>query len=265
MLDEQNRTTYQREGWVTPAWRLSGAILAAVRQAVDALIAANPEHRPEQIVCPHIVGGADGSLARDEALATVFLDLCRHPEIVAMVADLIGDDVILWGSQLFCKPAGDGMAIPWHQDGHYWPIRPLAACSVWIAIDKSSRENGCMQVIPGSHLGGLIAHESDDDPSLALNRAIPDTAIEQGAAVDIALEPGQVSLHDVNIVHGSAPNVSAKRRAAMVLRYMPATSAFVRDVDDQVMTNGARIHFADRPIWLVHGENRNHENKMLRH
>jgi ectoine hydroxylase-related dioxygenase (phytanoyl-CoA dioxygenase family) len=264
MLEERERSAYSRDGCVTPAWRVPDALLATLREAVDLVIAANPDHRPEQIVCPHIVGGADDSLARDEALTEVFLDLCRHPDIVAMVSDVIGEDVILWGSQLFCKPAGDGMAIPWHQDGHYWPIRPLAACSVWIAIDEASRENGCMRVIPGSHRGGLIDHQSDDDPDLALNDALPDAAIDTDAASDVRLEAGQISLHDVNIVHGSEPNRSTKRRAAMVLRYMPATSEFVREFDDQVTANGHRVHFAERPIWLVHGENRHPNNKMLR-
>ena len=59
--------------------------------------------------------------------------------------------MILWGCHVFCKPAGDGYATPWHQDGHYWPIRPLANCTVWVALEESTIENGCLRVIPRSH------------------------------------------------------------------------------------------------------------------
>jgi len=263
-LSDDECGAYARDGFITPPEPLAKPLVAALRANVDRLIDSNPAHRPEQIVCPHILGGADGSLTKDADLRDFFLDLCHHPDIVAMVSQVIGPDIILWGSQLFSKPPRDGLAIPWHQDGNYWPIDPLAACSVWIAVDESSVENGCMRVVPGSHRLGLLAHETDDDPDLALNEALSDNAFDAGSAVEIALSPGQISLHDVNLVHGSKANHSSKRRAGMVLRYMPATSEFKRDFDDQIMTNGARIHFAKRPIWLVHGENRHPGNHMLR-
>ena len=263
-LSKEECASYARDGFVTPSQPLPTHLFKALRRNVDRLIESNPKHRPEQIVCPHILGGADGSLAEDINLRDFFLDLCHHEDLVGMVSQLIGPDVILWGSQLFSKPPHDGLAIPWHQDGNYWPIEPLAACSVWIAVDEASSDNGCMRVVPGSHRLGLLAHENDDDPDLALNEALSGGAFDADAAVDVALRPGQISLHDVNLVHGSEANRSSKRRAGMVLRYMPATSEFKRDFDDQVMTNGARIHFAKRPIWLVHGENRHPGNSILR-
>lgn len=262
-LSAQECEAFARNGFVTPPWQLPDQLLGALRANVDRLIEKNPTHRPEQIVCPHILRGADGSLTEDPERRDFFLDLCHQEDIVGMVCQLIGDDVILWGSQLFSKAARDGLAIPWHQDGNYWPIHPLAACSVWIAVDEASPENGCMRVVPGSHRLGLLAHQSDDDPDLALNEALSDKTFDAGTAVDVALKPGQISLHDVNLVHGSDANRSAKRRAGMVLRFMPATSHFRRDFDDQIMTSGARVHFADRPIWLVQGENRHPGNSLL--
>lgn len=262
-LKIEEREAFARNGYVTPSWQLPEPLLGALRANVDRLIEGNPEHRPEQIVCPHILRGADGSLKEDPEHRDFFLDLCHQEDIVGMVSQLIGDDVILWGSQLFSKAARDGLAIPWHQDGHYWPIHPLAACSVWIAVDEASPENGCMRVVPGSHRLGLLAHEIDDDPDLALNEALSGEGFDAEAAVDVALQPGQISLHDVNLVHGSEANRSHLRRAGMVLRYMPATSEFRRDFDDQIMTSGARVHFAERPIWLVRGENRHPKNSLL--
>ena len=93
-----------------------------MRDALDALLRDNPGVRPEKLVSAHIEGdngeGVRGSRA--------FLELARDPEIVELVSGVIGDDVILWGCHVFCKPAGEGYETPWHQDGHYWPIRPLA-------------------------------------------------------------------------------------------------------------------------------------------
>ena len=101
--------------------------------------------RPEKLVSAHIEGD-NGEGVRGSAR---FLELARDPEIVDLVSDAIGDDVILWGCHVFCKPAGEGWETPWHQDGHYWPIRPLATCTVWVALDASTAENGCLRVIPG--------------------------------------------------------------------------------------------------------------------
>lgn len=93
----------------------------------------------------------------------VFLDIARHDGILDLVEQLIGPDIILWGCQAFCKPPGDGMEVPWHQDGQYWPIRPLATCTVWIAIDDSVVENGCLRVIPKSHYEKtLFSHLKED-------------------------------------------------------------------------------------------------------
>ena len=72
-----------------------------------------------------------------------------------------------------CKPGGDGMEVPWHQDGQYWPIRPLATCTAWIALDDSTPENGCLKIIPGSHKSRrLFAHETDDSDRVVLRQAL---------------------------------------------------------------------------------------------
>ena len=135
--------SYRREGYVIPRYQLSQDRVDGLRATLDRLIADNPGVRPEKLVSAHIDGENDEGVkgSRD------FLELACAPDIVDMVAQVIGDDVILWGCHVFCKPGGTGYETPWHQDGHYWPIRPLATCTVWIAIDKSDRDNGCLKVI----------------------------------------------------------------------------------------------------------------------
>ena len=148
-LSAEEKAAYARDGIVIPQSRLSAAAVGRLRDALDRLIADNPDRRPEQLVNAHLREGPEGVRGND-----VFLDMARDPAVVELVAGLVGPDVILWGCQVFCKPGGDGMEVPWHQDGHYWPIRPLATTTAWIAIDDSTTENGCMRVIPGSHAAG---------------------------------------------------------------------------------------------------------------
>ncbi|MEL6873822.1 MAG: phytanoyl-CoA dioxygenase family protein, partial [Pseudomonadota bacterium] len=153
VLTEQEVAAYADDGYVIPSFRLKDDRVRALRDTLDRLIRENPGVRPEKLVSAHIEGRNDEGVkgSRD------FLDLAHDPEIVRAVSQLIGDDVILWGCHIFCKPGGSGFETPWHQDGHYWPIRPLATCTVWIALDRSDRENGCLKVIPRSHADCLHA------------------------------------------------------------------------------------------------------------
>ena len=71
-------------------------------------------------------------------------DLLCHPKIVDCVTDLLGPDVVGWGSHYFCKMPGDGKAVTWHQDASYWPLTPSKTVTVWLAVDDADRENACM-------------------------------------------------------------------------------------------------------------------------
>ena len=125
---------YRRQGYVVPAERFSDAAVADMHAAVDAILAANPDHRPEQLVCPHLPGGATKPIQGEQH--TDFLN-GTDPGLRSVLRQVVGENVLMWGSQLFCKPAATGMALPWHQDGDYWPINPMATVSVWIAIDPA--------------------------------------------------------------------------------------------------------------------------------
>jgi hypothetical protein len=138
---------FHEQGWVKPQFRLPAARVDFMRAALDELIRRNPGVRPEKLVSAHIEGD-NGEGVRGSA---AFLDLARDAELVELVVGVIGDDVILWGCHVFCKPPVDGYETPWHQDGHYWPMRPLATCTVWVALEPSKVANGCLRVIPGSH------------------------------------------------------------------------------------------------------------------
>jgi hypothetical protein len=256
-LTDDEIAGYRTDGWVVPTWRLPARRTDEMRDALDALLRDNPRVRPEKLVSAHIEGD-NGEGVRGDAR---FLDLARDRRIVELVSAVIGDDVILWGCHVFCKPAGDGYATPWHQDGHYWPIRPLANCTVWVALEESTIENGCLRVIPRSHRDGVLhEHLHEDRTDLALNQRMADGVFDEAQAVDLELAPGQMSLHDVFMIHGAAPNRSSKRRTGVALRYMPASSVFERRLRPSDGETGVPVDFAHRPLWLVKGIDRSGRN-----
>ena len=256
MLSTEEINHYRREGWVVPRFRLPAARMAAMVDALETLLRQNPGVRPEKLVSAHIEG-KDGEGDNGEGVrgSRAFLDLARDPEIVELVSGVLGEDVILWGCHVFCKPAVEGYETPWHQDGHYWPIRPLATCTAWVALEPSTVENGCLRVIPRSHAERrLHDHLHEDRTDLTLNQRL--AHVDEAAAVDIELQPGEMSLHDVYMIHGARANTSGKRRTGAALRYMPSTSVFERDLRPVDGKSGVPVNFARRPLWLVKGVDR---------
>ncbi len=248
-LSDAERHRYDTQGYVTPAFRLPAGRVAQLREALELTIARNPEIRPERLTSVHTPARPDKAVAGH----AVFLDMAQDPALVELVASVLGEDVALWGCQLFAKPAGHGLEVPMHQDGQYWPIEPLATCTVWVALDRADRENGCLRVIPGSHRDRItFRHRISEREGLVLNQEVDDPRAWTNAPIDVELEAGELSLHDVFMVHGSNANTSARRRAGLAIRYMPTTSWFRRDKPMSAVP-GYPGNFATRPLWLVRG------------
>jgi hypothetical protein len=246
-LTPEQQCAYRSDGYVVPAVRISQQRVDTLNRALEAVVAACPDVRPEQLTGAHIATALSGTLDGP----TPFLSLALDPDLLTLVSGVLGDDIVMWGIQLFCKPGDDGMEVPMHQDGQYWPIRPLATCTVWLALDDSDRHNGCLAVIRGSHRERIhYAHRTRDESNLVLNQAVDDARVPSGTEY-VELESGQLSMHDVYLVHGSSPNTSGRRRAGLAIRYMPATSWFRRDVE--MPFTGYAVQWDTKPIWLARG------------
>ena len=240
MLNDAQIAEYHDKGYVVPDFRLPEDQLEEIRGRHTALLKRHPEFRDNASVL----------LSYDLS----FLNYAREPAILDMVEQLIGPDICLWNMSFFAKPALNGKKTPWHQDGQYWPIRPLASCSVWIAIDDVGVENGCMRVIPGSHRNeGLLRHHLNTSDDLTLNQELDEDQFDEEDAVDIVLKPGQMSFHDINLVHGSRHNRSRNRRAGFVLRYMPTTSHFDRELGQKFEQGSSVVNFSERALYLARG------------
>ena len=247
MLSDAQAEAYHERGYIIADFRLSELVLEDLRADQKRLVAREPRFRD---LCPNLL-----------AYDLRFLELARTPEILDMVEQLIGPDFALWNSSLFSKPERDGQRTPWHQDGQYWPIRPLATCTVWIALDDSTPENGCLQVIPGSHRERrLRAHRSLEAKDVTLNQELDPSECDASKAADIVLEAGQMLLHDVYLLHGSQANQSPRPRRGMTLRFMPTTSHFDRELATRQAADLAVLDHAERTLFLMRGVDRSGRN-----
>ena len=256
-LTEKDIANYHANGYVIPKYRLEPEFLKELQDALNTLIANNPGVRPEKLVSAHIEGRNDEGVTGSQ----IFLQLAMHPPIIDLVEQLIGPDIILWGCHVFCKPASEGYETPWHQDGHYWPIRPLANCTVWVALEPSTQENGCLRVIPGSHTAKqLYEHLHEDRNDLTLNQRMAEGTFDESQAADLELQPGEMSMHDIYMIHGAKANTSQQRRTGVALRFMPGTSLFDRNLRPSDGKTGVSVSFATRPLWLLRGEDKTGQN-----
>jgi ectoine hydroxylase-related dioxygenase (phytanoyl-CoA dioxygenase family) len=264
VLSDAEVAQFHERGLIVAPLRLSQQTNAAMHASLEQLLAFRDDVAPESLICPHIPALGRGRDEEAIALAAEWFGYATRPEILDCVEALIGPDIVLWGSQVFCKPAHTGRRIPWHQDGKYWPMRPLATVSAWIAIDDATPENGNMRFIPGSHRAGrVVPHRFNGDPGLVLPEEVVPGGFDESAALDDSLDAGEFSLHDVFLIHGSEANRSDHRRAGFVARYMPASSVFERAVADNVMQSAqgaVRVDYATRPIWLLRGTDRSGRN-----
>ncbi len=140
----------------------------------------------------------------------------------------IGPNIALFASHYICKPPKTGRPVLWHQDGSYWPLEPMEVTTLWLAASESVRENGCMRVIPRTHHTELKELIDRPDIDSALGSGMDERLVDESQAVDIELNPGDVSIHHPNIIHGSEANTSDKWRMGLTIRYIPTSTRITR-------------------------------------
>jgi len=167
-------------------------------------------------------------------------------EVLDLVEPLVGPDIGLWSSHFISKPPFKGKATPWHEDSSYWDGRISTMegiVTVWLALDRATKENGCMAVIPGTHSNGFSQYEAVDDFSKNIFPVeIKKGAVETERAVYFELEPNQCSLHEARIIHGAEANTSPLRRAGYTMRYFPLTTRIFSEKNPE------------HKLWRVRGE-----------
>ena len=207
------KQAFDREGYAIVRNVIDAGLVEEARAHIDWLLQKHPDLRPEQLDT-HLVG--------DDPF---WLRLVSDARFLDVVEPLVGPDIALFASHYIAKPPRTGKAVGWHQDGSYWPLEPMDAATVWLALDKVDAGNGCMYVLPGTHgerIRGL--EEMHDAKGTVLGNEMDMSMFDIGTTTNIELEPGDVSVHQPTIVHGSNANTSERWRRGLTIRYIPTTT-----------------------------------------
>ncbi|GAB7180210.1 ectoine hydroxylase-related dioxygenase phytanoyl-CoA dioxygenase (PhyH) family [Kitasatospora sp. Ki12] len=216
---ERLKADYQEQGFAVIRNVIPEDLIAEARSHVEWLMSRYPDLRPEHLHHP---------LIRNDAF---WVRLITDPRLVDIAEAFLGPDLACFTAHYICKPPHDGQSVLWHQDGAYWKLDPMEALTVWLAVDASNRENGCLRMIPGSHR--LPLHEPSlrtDVPNMLFSAADEDLVRQwsrERGIVDIELNPGDVSIHHPHLLHYSEPNTSANRRCGLDIGYI-STSTRIR-------------------------------------
>lgn len=209
MLSQQQRQAYDRDGVVFPVRVFSPAEVARFLDELQGIAGQCGEPSLKRFDNLHLFFNWAYRLVTSDALLNV-------------VEEILGSEILIYGTLVFYKPPRDSSYVSWHQDSFYSGLHLTPSTSAWIALTASDQSNGCMRVIPGSHTQGSLAHDNvHDDPNL-LNRRGERLRmdVEESEAVDVVLAPGELSLHQSTIVHGSNPNTSEQPRVGFIVRFV---------------------------------------------
>lgn len=187
-------------------------------------------------------------------LLTWLNKLIRDARILDPVEDILGPNILCWGSGFFIKNAHDPARVTWHQDSTYWGLSKPDIVTAWVALTPSIVENGCMRIVPGTHMLPQLPHRDTFAADNLLSRGQEIAVdVEESRAVDIVLAPGQMSLHHVLLVHGSEPNRSDDRRIGFAIRYLSTYVEQLNGVRDSATLVRGRDdygHFLHEPAPL---------------
>ena len=208
-LPQEAVAHYRDHGYYAPIRVLSAAEAAEVRACLESHEATH--------------GALKGAMRHKSHLLFTWLDrLIRHPAILDAVESVIGPDILCWSSTFFIKEARDPGFVSWHQDSTYWGLDPADIVTAWVALSESTAENGALRVIPDTQKLEQVAHRDTFAANNLLTRGQEIAVdVDDSKAVMLSLEPGEMSLHHVRLIHGSDPNPSARRRIGFAIRYLP--------------------------------------------
>ncbi|MEF3305597.1 phytanoyl-CoA dioxygenase family protein [Paenibacillus sp. GYB003] len=230
LLSPEDTAYYNRNGYLLYKKPLfSEQKLNRLTDIFEEQLALKGQKLSDELDTPHF---------RDERL----LEFLLADEVLDLVEPILGPNIGLWSSHFICKDPVVGRATPWHEDSAYWKGRLSrydGIVTVWLAIDRSTQENGCMRVIPGTHHNGFSEYEEVDKSKNLFRSQVKN--IDDSQAVYFELERGECSLHDSRIIHGAKANTSPHRRCGYTMRYF-STEARVIPERNQ-----------NHKVWLARG------------
>ncbi len=202
---------YERDGFVIFRNVLDPGLMGQASEHVAWLQERHPELRGEDLGNQLVAGDP------------FWVRLVSDHRLLDIAENFVGPDIALFASHYISKPPRTGRPVLWHQDGAYWPLDPMVVITLWLAVDDSTPENGCMRVIPRSHRENLheLRPRADVDSVLGSESA---TEVDESRAVDLTLSAGDVEVHHPHIMHSSHANTSPRRRCGLTIRYIPTST-----------------------------------------
>lgn len=215
---------YQTNGFILPGKPLlAPEDFSELKQIFESLLQNKGEIKADELNRPHY---------EDPRL---FKFLTAKP-VLDLVESLIGPNIGLWSSHFICKEPFTGRKTPWHEDSKYWEgriDRMDKLATIWLAIDPSHRNNGCMRVIPGTHvLEEDFEYVAVDKATHTFSTELHDRYYDEKQAVYFELEPNHCSVHDGRIFHGALANTSPMRRCGYTMRYVSLDCVINKDHPD---------------------------------
>jgi ectoine hydroxylase-related dioxygenase (phytanoyl-CoA dioxygenase family) len=223
-LAQANIERYREQGFLCPIRVLSPEQAADTRARLEAAEAAAS-------------GPFAKAMHQKPHLLFTWLDaVVRNEAVLDAVEDAIGPDILCWGGSFFTKEPYTRDFVSWHQDLTYWGLDPADITTAWVALSPSTPESGCMRVVPGSHHQDVIPHTETFAATNLLSRGQEiQVEVDERQAVDVILQPGEMSLHHVKLIHGSGANPSADRRIGYAIRYVPTYVRQTAGAEDSAM------------------------------
>ena len=206
VLTKEQIEQYHDEGFISPVRVISEAQALSIKNQLEQVEAEFPDE-------------INAESRNNLHLSFTFLDALAHNTIIVdAMEDIIGPDIALWASVMFIKEPSSKQYVSWHQDATYMGLDSIDFPTPWIALSPSNIETGCMTMIAGSHHSEIQNHEDTFAENNILTRGQVIPNIDKSKAVDLILEPGEMSIHHGAIIHGSQPNKSNQRRIGFSLQ-----------------------------------------------
>lgn len=134
---------FRQDGYVIFREAIDRELVGEASEHVTWLQRRHPDLRGEEL--------SHELVARDP----FWVRLVGDDRLLDIAAQFVGPDIALFASHYISKPPFSGRPVLWHQDGAFWPLEPMNVVTLWLAVDDSTPENGCLRVIPGSQAGEL--------------------------------------------------------------------------------------------------------------
>lgn len=254
-LSDSQLEKFERDGFLGNVPLLNGEQIDVLRSELAEFF--TPEHEGQELWYEfHSNESSDPDTVLFHALGAWRLrpamhDVLWNPAMLVPASQLLEGAVRFWHDQLFCKPAGDGGVVAWHQDYSYWTrTKPMAHLTVWIGLDDSTTENGCVHYVPGSHRWPLLPTTDLAGGMEAIREVLSEEQSEQFKPVACEMKAGEASFHHPLMLHGSYENRSQRPRRAVVINLF--RDGVVSDQDEAMLTGTAAIPSGEKMDGQFH-------------